>query len=216
MSNNAAGLNGFIDTALREKVVDDTWTSAEKDNVIAWAVARLWPRFAKIGDPTVDYVAMTSGTYFYNAPSGVKAISRLDVWDAQPGSANATQLMSVNGRNWETVGDPYTGTMKIHLQPQIPVTGQYLGVIGYSQYDVASNLIPDALVPLVLAMARHELYRRLAADRQRFKDWLTRNQDQNVSINELMQLINEAEAESNALWRTIEPTPMKPVPGRVG
>lgn len=215
MSNNAAGLNAFLDTALRETTVDTIWTSAEKDNVIAWAVARLWPHVSKIGDPTADYVALTTDTYYYSAPTGIMSISRLDYWDGIPGAASAKLLYVVNGRNWETVGDPETGTLKIHLQASIPTTGDYLGVLGYKRYDVTSNLIPDTLVPLVLAMARAELYRRLASDREMFRTWLARNQEQNVSINELMQMINEADREAAGLWKAARVW-QKPVSGRVG
>ena len=87
--------------------------------------------------------------------------------------------------------------------------------MAYTKYDTTTHLIPDDLVQLVLAYSRAEAYRRLAGDRQRFTAWLSRNQTQNISINEMLQMINEAETEARRL-KAERKTWQKPVPGRQG
>ena len=85
---------------------------------------------------------------------------------------------------------------------------------GYQTYDLTTNYIPDTLIPLVLAIARVEAYRRMAGSRSKFETWLAANQSQNVTVNELLLLINEADAEAQRLARLFRRW-HKPVPGRI-
>jgi hypothetical protein len=91
--------------------------------------------------------------------------------------------------------------------------GEYW-VRGYAEYGVASNYISNELVRLVLAKARGEAYRRMAGDRVQFKNWQARNQAQDMSVNELILLVNEADGEAERLFRRHR-TIRKPVPGRI-
>lgn len=215
MSNNAAGLNTFLTTALRDSAYA-TWTTGEMDNLISWSVTRLFPRFSRQIDASsasLAEVTILTGTYYYALPSGMVMCSRIDLKDS-----GGDYYGPIGGRAWEITGDPLTGAGKIHVSPQIVdnyVGGKFV-LHGYGRYDVTTNLIPDDLVPLVLARARAEAYRRVGADRDRFKAWLSRNQSQNVSINEMLQMINEADNEAKMLEQSAVRVWQKPVSGRVG
>lgn len=215
MANNAATLNTKLATALRDTTYA-TWGTGEIDDLIAWSVSRLFATgFSRPIDPSVSggQITIAADTYWYALPSGVNAVSRIDLLDT-----SGNELGPISGRAWEITGDVLNGTGKLHISPQIVSSsvGAKLMLHGYAHYDVTTNLIPDDLVPLVLARARAEAYRRVAADRERFKAWLARNQVQNVSVNEMLQMINEADAEAAQLERRTQRTWMKPVSGRVG
>ena len=213
MANDLATLNSHLDTMLRENVADDTWTSTEKNNVLTWAVARLQSRFARPLDPSAaaNQITLAADTYYYSLPSGCKAVSRVDYV-----GADGTQKGPLANGTWELVGDVYAGSGKLHVSPQVVLDGDELWIHGYGSYDLTTNYPQDYLLPLILAMARAELYRRLVASRENFKEWLARNQTQNISINELIQMVNEADREAKELWATTPKTWQKPVPGRVG
>jgi hypothetical protein len=209
VSNNAAGLNAFLATALRDTTYV-TWPTGEMDNLITWSVARLYPRFSRPIAPSSATIALVSGTYYYNLPVSILSVSRVDLLDSA-----GNDLGPVSGRAWELTGDLLAGSGQIHIAPRIASTAGTLKLHGYARYDVTTNLIPDDYVPIVLARARAEAYRRVLADRARFKTWLSRNQTQNVSVNELVQEINEADQEIIRLERQLR-TWQKPVPGRQG
>ncbi len=214
MANNAATLNTKLATALRDTAYA-TWGTGEMDDLIAWSVARLFPRFPRPIDPSVSggQITIAADTYYYSLPAGIAAVSRIDLLDT-----SSNELGPISGRAWEITGDVLNGTGKLHISPQIvsSFVGAKLMLHGYGHYDVTTNLIPDDLVPLVLARARAEAYRRVASDRERFKAWLSRNQTQNVSVNEMLQMINEADAEARRLEQTSMRIWMKPVSARVG
>lgn len=212
MSNDLATLSSKLATQLRDTTHAD-WNSTEKDDLINWAVSTLWPRRRIELDPSVPgaEVSLVEGTYFYSAPSGTLDVVRLD-WVDTDGNEGGP----VHGNAWEVTGDPWAGTLKIKVAPALAELGGKLRVYGYAKYDTSTNLIPDYLVSLVLAKARAEAYRRLGADRVRFKNWQTRHPDVNVTINELLQLVNEADAEARQLDLELPTTVQRPVPGRVG
>lgn len=211
MANDLSTLNGKLATQLRDTSGTLVWASTEKDDLITWAVTGLWPRFSRPLDPTVTTVALVAGTYYYALPAGVKAVSRVDYYDA-----NLVEYGPLHGRSWEIAGDAFYGTGKLHVSPAIAEQGGTVRLNGYGIYDVTTNLIPDILIALVLAKARAEAYRRMGVDRVRFKEWLAKNQTQNVSVNELIHLINEADNEAIRLERSLPRTWQKPVPGRQG
>lgn len=209
MANNLATLNNKLATALRDESYD-TWASAELDDLLKWSVATLWPRFSRPLDPTTTTVTLVDGTLYYSLPSGVMNISRCDLLNASD-----EYVGPVYGGAWEIVGDVYTGAGKLHVGEEVPSGGGKLQLHGYGRYDTASNAVPDDFVPLVLAKARAEAYRRIAADRERFKNWLARNQSQNVTVNELLLMINEADRDALQHERRLQVF-QKPVQGRVG
>ena len=208
-TNLLAWITWDLATALRDTTLA-TWDSREMDTLVTQAVARLYPRFSRAIAPASATIALVAGTYYYNLPASVIAVSRVDLLDS-----SGDDLGPINGRAWEITGDIYGGTAQMHISPQIASTAGTLKLHGYARYDVTTNLIPDDFVPIVIARARAEAYRRVLADRARFKTWLSRNQSQNVSVNELVQEINEADAEIARLERQHRVW-QKPVPARQG
>jgi len=212
VANNALYLNGKLATALHTTyAATDSWTSVEVDDIIAWAVLQLWPRYSRVLDPETTTVAVVDSDYYYDLPTGVLAVSRVDRYDSA-----GVDYGALHAQSWELVGDVFIGTGKLHIGGSAAIAADVLHLHGYGRYDVTTNLIPDALIPLVLARARAEAYRRVAADRERFKDWISRNQTQNVSVNELLGFINEADAEARRLLGETPRVWQRPVQGRVG
>lgn len=212
MANDLTTLNGHLDTMLRESTTDNTWTSTEKNNVLGWVMAQLEDKFVRPLDPTAsgNQITLVAETYYYSLPTGCIHVSRVDY-----ATSDGKLRGPLGDGSWEVVGDVKAGTGKLHVAPVYVNGGDELWINGYGKYDLTTNLPLDSMVPLILAMARAELYRRLASDRQLFKTWLARNQDQNVSINELLQMINEAD---NEVQRLLVQTPRSwkmPVPGRI-
>jgi hypothetical protein len=75
------------------------------------------------------------------------------------------------------------------------------------------SLVPDEYVPLILAMGRAEAWRRAAGTRMNYTQWAARNQIQDISPNEIIQFVNEADVEVGRLRRGLR-TWQRPVPGR--
>ncbi len=210
MANDLATLSSKLATALRD-TDHETWNSTEKDDLVTWAVANLWggsPRIFRELDPTTTTVSLVADTYFYPVPSGVVDVWALDLYNG------TDEYGMVDGSAWQLVGDPYSG-LKIRVSPALAETGYTLRVHGIGRYDVTTNLIPDDFVPLVLAIARAEAYRRITGDRARFEQWLASNQTQNMSVNELLNLIDDAEKFALRERRSVR-TWAHPVPGRQG
>lgn len=188
MANTLAVLNGLLDTALRD-TSDVTWSSDEKNQLIRQAVDDCPPRPLKHDDASIDFV---SGAYYHDLPAGVVSVSRIDIEDV-----NGDPAGSVSGGLWELIGDPLTGDAEIFVSPRL--VERYDGgtghLIGYGRYDTTTNLIPDDYIPFVLAHAKAAAYGAMASDRARFRNWETDEQPHNVSVNELVLLINDAQAE---------------------
>ena len=213
MANDLPTLSSKLAQALRD-VEHEGWTSLEKDDLIKWSVANLFPRYARYLDPSLaaQKVTLVSGTYWYALPTGVLEVSTLDLI-----SPTADEYGALDGQAWQITGDPYSGSAKIRVSPQIVDNlGGSVRVHGYGRYDTTTNLIPDDFVQLVVANARAEAYRRMGADRARFEQWQARNQKQNISVNELYSLVTEAESEALRLLRFTPRTWRRPVPGRLG
>jgi len=278
----------------------DTWNSIEKDDLITWAVRSLFPRYSRYLDPSLSAqsVTLVADTLFYSLPAGMLEVSTVDLIDTL-----GYEQGPLNGQAWQITGDPYSGSSKLRVAPQIVdnFVGGSLRLHGYGRYDIGrvrtgialatsanaddiidtatahgltigntvefssltggtglvvdttywviatslastsfrisaseggtpltfssditagtvyqTHLIPDDFVPLVLAKARAEAYRRMGSDRVAFENWQARNQKQNVSINELLGLIQEAESEAIRQERAIQPVWRRPVPGRLG
>lgn len=189
MANDLATMNALLDIALRD-TSDLTWTSAEKNDLIERAVDDCPLRPLLHGDATQ---ALTSGDYYYDLPAAVVSVSRIDVADSDGNEAGA-----VSGGLWEIIGDPLTGDAEVHIDPRIVDrwgTGATVRYIGYGRYDTTTNLIPDEYVPYVIAHARAEAYSRMSSDRARFKQWANDEQTLNISVNEMIQLTNDAQLE---------------------
>jgi len=189
MPNNLATLRGKLATALRD-TTNVVWASAELDDLITWAVADLYPQFARGLVPSATTVTLVSGTLTYNLPAGVLEVSGVDWIDT-----GSTYLGPLGPQSWWIEGDAENSTGVLRVAPVYPTTGGTLRLHGYGRFDTATNLIPDRAIRAVLASARAEAYRRLAGDRVKFEQWLARRQQQNVTVNELTIMVNEADGE---------------------
>lgn len=208
MANDLATLSSKLATALRD-TSHETWTSTEKDDLVTWAVDNLYPKFARVLDPETTTVALVTDTYFYDLPAGVIEVSTVELY------TGTDEYGPLDDQAWQVVGDPYNGTGKLRISPIIADTDYTVRLHGYGVYDTTTNLIPDTLVPLVLAKARVEAYRRLGADRANFLQWQTNEQTQNISVNELLQLMQSAQADVILLEQGAQRTWRRPVPGRL-
>lgn len=209
MANDLSGLTTKLTTALRDSS-NDEWTAAELNDLITWAVAGLYPRYARPLDPTANTISLTAEDYWYDLPSGVIEVSTVDLYDG------TTEYGVVDGQNWQIVDDAVNGSGQLRVSPVIAQSGYSVRLHGYGRYDTSTNLIPDSLVPLVIARARAEAYRREGAKRANFLQWQASEQQQNMSVNELIGLINEADAAANMLAAQTPHTWRRPVPGRLG
>ena len=209
MANDLATLSTKLSTALRV-TAHDTWDATEVNDLVTWAVDGLYPRYARTLDPESDTIALVDEQYFYDLPAGVVEVSTVETYD------DSNEYGAMDGQAWSVVGDPEAGSGKLHIAPVFASTGDTARLYGDGKNNVETNLIPDTLVPLVIARARAEAYRREAARRANFQQWQATEQTQNVSVNELVLLINEADADANQLSGRLQRTWRRPVPGRLG
>lgn len=201
MANDLAGLR----TRLAEQLSDPAfgyWSSAEMGNLVTDAVNSLYPRFAR--PMTMQVVAAIADEDLYTLPTGMVEVNRVEWLDS---SGNMVDEMTPG--TWEVTPG------QLHINPNYSLAGWSYRLFGFGRYDVTTNLIPDDFVALVLARARAEAYRRALGDRSNFKQWAARNQVQNISVNELLNMTQEAESMADKLTVTAPKVWRKPVPGRV-
>jgi len=209
-TNDLSSLTAKLATQLRDTTYA-VWTAGEMAELITLSVDDLWPSVSyRVKDDTTT-INIVSGTRVYAIPTTISDIDRVDIKDS--GSKYVGPLM---GGAWDVTGDPLMGTGWLTVNPT--VNDQYGGgkfvLEGYHKYDMA-HFVPDAIVPLILAKARAEAYRRMGGSRAQFTNWQARNQLQDMSVNELIALVNEADSEALRLQRRHK-TLRRPVPGRVG
>jgi hypothetical protein len=208
----AVGKLAYLNAALTTELSDSshlTWSSAEKDQAINEVVADLYPRVSRVLDPDSVAVALDDNVYFYPLPYYVMNVSRVD-WLNEDDFDEYGELE--NGL-WSFEGDPDEGTATLRVDPFIVAQGGVLRCYAYARYDTASNPIPMQYVSEVLARAKVKLLRSIATDRSRFTAWLSRDQGQNVSVNELLQQIRESDQEADRL-ESKHKVWQRPVPGR--
>ena len=145
----------------------------------------------------------------------VQEINRIDLIDGLAASTTALVIYPLPGGTWEWWGDNEVLGGTLYINPKYASTGRSLRVHGWAPYDLATNLPTYRHEQLILALARAELARRELARRYAFKEWQTVNQVQNVSINELVLMVNEADNEAQTLFRELK-TWRRPVPAHVG
>jgi hypothetical protein len=208
LANNLATLK----TALAVSLSDPTfgyWTAAEMEGLVTDAVENLWPRYGqRIHGQTVT-VVLVPGTSFYTIPAGVAEIDSIQWID----SSGVFQDFLPEGTWFPTFdGD---GVNSLQINEAYASQGGTLRLSGLRKYDVTTVLVPDNLVDLVISLARAEAYRRALGDRMRFKQWATTNQIQNVSVNEMLGIINESERKAAELRTNTPRTQRRPVPARV-
>ena len=210
MANDLATLRGKLDVQLSDSD-NATWTQAEKNELITEAVANLYPRFAR---PFAYPIwPLTADRENYNAPTGMLEVYRIEVGEV------ATDLLVrvLDNGTWYTYDDPLTGSLKLFINGRYSDPDYYYIVHGVGRYDLATaaNYIPDDLVSMVLATARAEAYRRVAGQRARFLQWQAKSHQQDVTVNELLALTQEAQADAERLRARLPRTARRPVPGRM-
>lgn len=207
MANDLATLRGKLDVQLGD-TTNEAWGQAEKEDLVTWALRGLYPRRARNMEKTIWPLA--SATEDYAVPAGMREVNRVEWAEV----ATNHLVVRLPGDVWYVYGDPMAGTLTLWVSRDYTNPDYYLILHGYGIHDFATNQIPDDWVPLVLAKARGEAYRRMAGDRARFEQWLSSNQTQNMSVNELLQLIQDADDDAARLDRMLPRTQRLPVPGR--
>lgn len=216
MPNDFTTIRARLDTMLAD-ADNSTWSSAEKDELVTTSIARLWPTHNYSPDPNKATITLVPDTYYYALPANLMTISRIEWYNGDK------EYGSISGQTWAVTGDSNIGgSTKLHISPFIANQGGTLRLIGNAQWTASGYndgtttfYMCDQAAAQVNAMARAEAYRRIVGQRQRFTAWIARNQNQNVSVNELLAMVNEAERAAkildteNRVWQ-------KPVPGRQG
>ena len=194
MANDLATMRNRLRQQLSD-VEDETWDAGEKDDLLGWAMRRLNRRVVRPLDPRAagQTITLVSGTEFYDIDSAITHVYAVDWVDT-----NSNEMGEVSG--WEVTGDLAAGSAKLRVNEQFGKYGGTLYLNAAGRYDLTTNLIPDDYVTLVLAMARAEALERLITDRARFKQWQNTNQVQNISVNELGQMVASASRQAEQEW----------------
>lgn len=196
---------------------DDTWNAGEKDDILQMAVRQMQRRAARPIDPedAAASITLVSEDYFYDIDSSFIQIDRVFYIDS-----NSDEIgYMVSG--WEVVGDLLSGNAKLHVSPTTVEAGGTLRLHGWGRYTLTTqsasqtNAILEEHVPYILSWSKARAFRRLVADRARFRQWQNSNQVQNISVNELMQIVNNAEQEAADEWVNFKRW-QKPTVGRQG
>lgn len=192
-TNDLADLKTKLATALRDSS-NNVWSAAELGNLLTWATASLFPRVVR---GITKEVASVDDQEVYDWPdTTMREISQIDWLDS-----NDNMILRLGGGSWETQGDVESGSGKLFINRVYSDGSHSFRVHGYGVYDLTTNLPPDRYIPLILARARAEAYRRALGDRSKFQKWQALNQTQNVSVNEMIQMVNEADNEAERLGR---------------
>jgi len=215
MANDLESMRRRLRDALYD-VEDATWSAGEKDDILQMAVRRLSQRLPRPLDPTAaaQTITLVASTYFYAIDAGITNVER--VFYINSDSDRVGYMRS----GWEVVDDIRAGTAQLQVAPRTVNAGGTLQITGTGRYTLVTKsaaqtaAIPDDYIPATIAWARAECYRRLLSDRARFYQWQNANQVQNISINELVQMVGEADSQADDEWVAIKRW-QKPVIGRI-
>lgn len=201
MANDLATLKTRLATELRDSS-NETWTADELGQILTESAHQIWPRVAK---PVRETVTLADDDDQYTLTT-VAEISRVDLLDS-----DSMVVMTLPGGSWEYWNDQETVGGTLWVSTLYANTGDTLRVHGYAPYDLSSTLPSDRISTLILAIARLEAFTRMLSDRARFENWANRNQKQNVSVNELSQMVAVAGADVQRLRSQLK-TWRRPVP----
>ncbi len=206
MANDLATLRTKLATALRDPTFA-VWESAELDDLLTWACASLYPRVAIA--MSIPIWPVTSDEEDFDLPLGMMEVSRVDLAQV----SDDTLIMPLPGGTWEINGDPWSSTGKLFINRGYADPDRYYIVHGYGLYNLSTGLPPDTYIPYILAKARAEAWRRMLGSRARYVQWAKLNQKENVSLNELSGMLNQAESEAERELSRMK-TWRKPKPAR--
>lgn len=211
MTNNLATLNTALTVQLRDTAYA-VWATGEIDDLLTWAASMLAPG---ITERTAVDVALVDAQSLYTVTDWV-SINRIDWFDGNPATAGSNLVAPLAPGTWELQGDINTpASRSLYINPIYSRTGYYVRLHGYKAIDLVTNLPSNNLVPLILAMARAEAIRRMAVKRAQSTQWAALNQKESISVNELMQMISEAEREAERMQRKFKVRQM-PAPASIG
>lgn len=203
---------------------DETWNAGEKDDILQMAVRRLSRRLPRPIDPedTDAEITLVTETYFYDIPTSLVSVTKVFYINSDDDEVGYLES------GWEVQGDIEAGLGKLHVSPTVVEALGTLRLYGYGRYTLntraeeaalvvaetdSTNILTDH-VPIVLAWATEAAWRRLLSDRARFRQWQNANQVQNVSINELVQMIGDASRQADEEWALLKRW-QTPVIGRI-
>lgn len=193
MANNLATLEASLETKLRD-TTNAVWADAELNNYLNWACARMYPN---VSLPVQEEVTLVDAQDSYTL-TDVSDISRVDLINAASPNELVMHLM---GGTWEFWRTPETLGGTLFINTDYADASYHLRVHGYAPYDLATNLPPDKYVQTILAMAAAEAVRVMMVDRAKYKQWDVISQNQNISVNEFIQMVNEGDNEARMLAR---------------
>lgn len=195
MANDLATLTTKLSTKLRDSG-NAVWASTELNDILTWACAQLYPRLAR---SVRESVTLVNDTDQY-ALTTVASVSRVDMVD--PSTTPVDELVMILSPGtwewWPTAENAAGGTLFINRG--YGDANYHLRVHGYAPYDLSTNYPIDAYVPALLGMAAAEAIRRMMTDRAKFKQWQVYAQEQNISLNEFIGMVNEGDAEAQRLF----------------
>lgn len=183
---------------LRRAVQDEAesiWDDTELDEILDMALMQT----NMVRQRSVrDTISLVDDQDTYSL-TNVYTVVRIDLLDED------NKLIRVlSAGTWEVWGDNASSGQTIYINPRFAHEPYKIRVHGYGPYDYTTNEPDQTVQAALLALARAEALRRLASDRSRYRQWATSNPRSDTSVNELLQIINEADAEGNRLLRAIK------------
>lgn len=204
--NDLATLKTKLATALRDPSME-VWEEGELEDLLTWACASMYPKVAL--PMSLPVWPLVAGEEDYDLPGGILEVSRIDLCEVDTDSL----LYPLPSGTWEIQGDVWSNTARLFVNSRYADAGHYLVVHGYGTYNLSTGTPPDHYVPYIMAAARAEAIRRMLPKRVSFEKWMTLNQKENVSVNELGQMLGMAESQAERELSRLR-TWRKPKPAR--
>ncbi len=200
MANDLATLRTKLATALSDPTYG-YWTSAEMDDLVKDAIDNLWPRYAQRTHGRNNYALSNIATMsnltvpdqsWYGIPVSIDEIDHIEMVD----SAGAV-IDEMPVGTWMAHFAEDGTSDRLQINPAYSNLAYRFRVQGLKRYNLTDALIPNEYIDLVISASRSEAYRRALGDRMRFKQWATTNQIQNVSVTEMLGMIQESERKAD-------------------
>jgi len=179
----ALDLKPTLGVALRDSA-NAVWTSAEFDTILSHALEetnRVRPRVVK------DVIALVEDQDTY-VLTNVYTVFRVDLLDA-----SSKVVMPLPAGSWEVWGDNMSPGQTLYVNPVYANSTYQLRVHGYGPYDYTTNTPPLQVQEAIIAVAVADALRRITAERARYEQYAANSPRSDVSVNELLGQINQAE-----------------------
>jgi len=168
---------------------DNTWgTTTQRNTFIQRAIARLWPRMARLTRETVLTVLDTQDYTL----TGLQDVERIEIM-----SIAAPTVIAGHIKTFQMYVDEAASPVTLRLTIPNPQAGQTLRVIGYKPYIIpaaggSSCDIPNGLEWIVYAGARVEAYRRMISKMANFERFQNENRQNSLTPADLVELLRQA------------------------